>query len=107
MKKCLAVLLALVLTLSFFTFTVSADDMEATPYALACAACRNRMQTEEEEVGGGFFKVQSCPNFDGLHLHQEIYVQTYWVCRTNGCSAYGIKISAGDPVYAGVVCGHS
>ena len=106
MKKCLAVLLALVLTLSFLTFTVSAADMEITPYAFACSSCRNAMERGERYFTEGHFKVQSCPIVDGVHLHLERYVQAYWVCKTAGCPARLLEINAGNPVYVGDVCGH-
>ena len=105
MKKCLAVLLALVLTLSFLTFTVSADDMEITPYAMACSSCRNAMDRGQYEIEYAHYKVESCSNFDGMHLHHDIYVQYYWVCNTTNCPAHLLRINAGNPVYLRSVCG--
>ncbi len=105
MKKCLALLLAIVLTLSFFTFTVSANDMEATPYALRCAECGNAMRGVQRYSEGGYFRVLRCSDFDWEHLHYEVYVQTNWICRTSGCSENGYEIIGADPVYSHEGCG--
>lgn len=105
MKKYLALLLAIVLTLSFFTFTVSADDMEATPYALACSSCRNAMERGQHEIRYDHYKVESCPSLNGMHLHHDVYIQYYWVCKTADCPARLLEINAGNPVYSHSVCG--
>lgn len=105
MKKYLAVLLAIVLTLSFFTFTVSAADAGATPYALLCVECGSTMRTESTRTREGHFKVQSCSIYDGMHLHFEVYAQDYWVCKNVNCTEYNIRITKGYPYYAGTECG--
>ena len=105
MKKYLAVLLAIVLTLSFFTFTVSAADMEPTPYALLCSECGRTMRGVQSYSEGGYFRVLSCDDYDGPHLHCEIYVQTNWVCRNTDCLEYGVVITGADPVYSHEGCG--
>ncbi len=105
MKKCLALLLAIVLTLSFFTFTVSADDMEATPYALLCIECGRAMRTETNCTWEGHFKVLNCSEFNWEHLHFEVYAQDYWVCKNVNCLEYNIKITNGYPYYVGTECG--
>ena len=105
MKKYLALLLAIVLTLSFFTFTVSAADMEPTPYALLCVECGRAMRTETTYTREGHFKVQSCSIADGPHLHFEVYAQDYWVCKNVNCTEYNIRITKGYPYYSGTECG--
>ena len=88
MKKCLAVLLALVLTLSFFTFTVSADDMEATPYGYACASCRQQMRAtlytglRNEYVSAG------CSASNEHHVHYDEWSERDWICANEECPAF-------------------
>ena len=106
MKKYLAVLLALVLTLSFFTFTVSAADAGATPYALLCVECGRAMRTVTVYIREDDFMVQSCPTFDGMHSHFDVYAQDYWVCKNANCLEYNIEITKGYPYYVSTECGY-
>lgn len=104
MKKYLAVLLAIVLTLSFFTFTVSAADAGATPYALRCPECGNVMRGVQRFSEGESFRVLTCFDYNFAHQHYEVYVQTNWVCQTSGCPEKGYEMIGADPVFSHNAC---
>ena len=104
MKKCLAVLLALVLTLSFFTFTVSADDMEITPYAYACSACRNTMTYTLHANMIDSYVSAGCSVSSDHHVHYDIFNEKEWYCDNNDCINCGLVARRQTTIVESNIC---